>query len=345
MNDFILCLLVEWELQVVVLIVWLYVDIDWVECLVFVEMMYIVLVVVVMCFELLVIVVLDVVVCSYVEGLICVVGVDLVCVCFVELLYDDIWLCDFGLIILCDGVNGFQFIDFCFIGWGGKFGVEQDDVLIVGFVQVGVFGCVVYKCVDWVLEGGGVELDGVGIVFIIWCCFIQCYLEQLCDEMSVILCDSLYVLCILWLDFGYFEGDDIDVYIDIFVCFVLGDCIVFQVCDDVSDFYFEEFKCMVDELVVLCIMDGKLYMFYLLLWVKLIVDEGCCLVVLYVNYLIVNGVVLVLVYGDVVDDVVVCIIGEVYFDCEVVQVLCCLLIWQNGSLYCIIMQLLVGLVG
>jgi agmatine/peptidylarginine deiminase len=272
-------------------------------------------------------------------------GADLARVRFVELPYDDTWLRDSGPITLRDGADGFQLTDFRFTGWGGKFGAEQDDALIAGLVQAGVFGRAAHKRVDWALEGGGVESDGAGTVLTTWRCLTQRHPEQSRDEMSAILRDSLHASRILWLDFGYLEGDDTDAHIDTLARFAPGDRIVFQACDDASDPHFEELKRMADELAALRTMDGKPYTLHPLPWAKPIVDEGRRLAASYANYLIVNGAVLVPAYGDAADDAAARIIGEAHPGREVVQVPCRPLIWQNGSLHCITMQLPAGLVG
>jgi len=49
-------------------------------------------------------------------------------------------------------------------------------------------------------------------------------------------------------------------------------------------------------------------------------------------------------YGDAADDEAARIIGEAHPGRHVVQVPCRPLIWQNGSLHCITMQLPAGLI-
>lgn len=345
MNDSTLRLPAEWEPQAAVLIAWPHADTDWAERLASVETTYAELAAAVTRFESLVIVVPDAAVRSHAEHLIRAAGADLARVRFVELPYDDTWLRDSGPITLRDGANGFQLTDFRFTGWGGKFGAEQDDALIAGLVQAGVFGRAAHKRVDWALEGGGVESDGAGTVLTTWRCLTQRHPEQSRDEMSAILRDSLHASRILWLDFGYLEGDDTDAHIDTLARFAPGDRIVFQACDDASDPHFEELKRMADELAALRTTDGKPYTLYPLPWAKPIVDEGRRLAASYANYLIVNGAVLVPTYGDAADDAAARIIGEAHPGREVVQVPCRPLIWQNGSLHCITMQLPAGLVG
>jgi agmatine/peptidylarginine deiminase len=344
MNDSTLRLPAEWEPQAAVLIAWPHADTDWAERLASVETTYAALAAAVTRFESLVIVVPDAAVRGHAEGLIRAAGADLARVRFVELPYDDTWLRDSGPITLRDGASGFQLTDFRFTGWGGKFGAEQDDALIAGLVQAGVFGQAAHKRVDWALEGGGVESDGAGTVLTTWRCLTQRHPEQTRDEMSAILRDSLHASRILWLDFGYLEGDDTDAHIDTLARFAPGDRIVFQACDDASDPHFEELKRMADELAALRTTDGKPYTLYPLPWAKPIVDEGRRLAASYANYLIVNGAVLVPAYGDAADDAAARIIGEAHPGREVVQVPCRPLIWQNGSLHCITMQLPAGLV-
>ncbi|MFK2904877.1 agmatine deiminase family protein [Dyella ginsengisoli] len=344
MNDSTLRLPAEWEPQAAVLIAWPHADTDWAERLASVETTYAALAAAVTRFESLVIVVPDAAVRGHAEELIRAAGAELARVRFVELPYDDTWLRDSGPLTLRNDAGQFQLTDFRFTGWGGKFGAEQDDALVAGLVEAGVFGHAAHKRVDWALEGGGVESDGAGTVLTTWRCLTQRHPEQSREEMSAILRDSLHASRILWLDFGYLEGDDTDAHIDTLARFAPGDRIVFQACDDASDPHFDELQRMAGELAALRTTDGRPYTLYPLPWAKPIVDEGRRLAASYANYLIVNGAVLVPAYGDAADDAAARIIGEAHPGREVVQVPCRPLIWQNGSLHCITMQLPAGLV-
>ena len=64
----------------------------------------------------------------------------------------------------------------------------------------------------------------------------------------------------------------------------------------------------------------------------------------YANFLIVNDAVLMPAYGDEADDAAAAVLADAFPDREIVQVPCRPLIWQNGSLHCITMQLPEGLV-
>jgi agmatine/peptidylarginine deiminase len=344
MTDPTLRLPAEWEPQAAVLIAWPHAGTDWAERLAEVETTYVALVAAATRFQPMIIVVADEALRAHVETILRTAAVDLARVRFVQLPYDDTWLRDSGPITLKGGDAGFQLNDFRFTGWGGKFGAEQDDALVAGLTQAGVFGHAAHKRIDWALEGGGIESDGAGTVLTTWRCLVQRHPEQSRDEMSAILRDSLHAARVLWLDYGYLEGDDTDAHIDTLARFAPGERIVFQACGDASDPHYDELQRMAAELGALRTADGRPYQLHPLPWAQPILDEGRRLAASYANYLIVNGAVLVPAYGDKADDEAARIIGTAHPGREVVQVPCRPLIWQNGSLHCITMQLPAGLV-
>ena len=344
MTDSSLRLPAEWEPQAAVLIAWPHAGTDWADRLAQVEATYVALAAAVTRFQPLIIVVADADLHTHVETKLREAGADLARIRFVELPYDDTWLRDSGPITL-RSENGFQLTDFRFTGWGGKFGAEQDDALIAGLVAAGVFGSATHRRVDWALEGGGIESDGDGTILTTWRCLNQRHPEQSRAEMDAILHDSLHAERVLWLDHGYLEGDDTDAHIDTLARFAPGDRIVYQACDDASDAHYAELQRMGEELAALRSAEGNPYALHPLPWARPILDEGRRLAASYANYLIVNGAVLVPAYGDAADDEAARIIGEAHPGRTVVQVPCRALIWQNGSLHCITMQLPAGLLG
>jgi agmatine/peptidylarginine deiminase len=343
MTDSSLRLPAEWEPQAAVLIAWPHAGTDWAERLDEVESTYVALAAAVTRFQPLIIVVPDTTLRAHVTTKLRSTGAHLTQIRFVELPYDDTWLRDSGPITLREG-DRFQLTDFRFTGWGGKFGAEQDDALIAGLVDAGVFGSATHKRIDWALEGGGIESDGTGTILTTWRCLVQRHPEQSREQMSEILRESLHAQRVLWLDYGYLEGDDTDAHIDTLARFAPGDRIVYQACDDRSDVHHDELQRMGAELAALRTTDGNPYTLYPLPWAKPIVDEGRRLAASYANYLIVNGAVLVPAYGDAADDEAARVIGEAHPGRTVVQVPCRPLIWQNGSLHCITMQLPAGLI-
>ena len=257
---------------------------------------------------------------------------------FVAVEYDDTWLRDSGPITLADGKR-FRLTDFRFTGWGGKFGASRDDALIGNLVVREVFRPAEHVRVDWALEGGAIESDGKGTILTTWRCLHQRHPEQSREEMSQLLRDKLAAQRVLWLEHGYLQGDDTDAHIDTLARFAPDDAIVFQACDDASDTHYGELARMRDELAALRTLTGEPYRLHALPWAKPILDDGRRLAASYANYLIVDGAVLVPAYDDPADAEAVRVIGAAHPGREIVPIPCRPLIWQNGSLHCMTMQL------
>jgi agmatine/peptidylarginine deiminase len=144
---------------------------------------------------------------------------------------------------------------------------------------------------------------------------------------------------VLWLERGYLQGDDTDAHIDTLARFAPHDVIVFQACDDPTDPHYDELTAMRDELTALRTASGQAYRLQGLPWAKPVFDDGRRLAASYANYLIVNDAVLIPAYGDPADAEAARAIAAAHPGREVIAVPCRPLIWQNGSLHCLTMQL------
>ena len=102
---------------------------------------------------------------------------------------------------------------------------------------------------------------------------------------------------------------------------------------------------MAQELAALRTADGKPYRLFPLPWPQPIRDGERRLAASYANYLIVNGAVLIPAYDDTADAQAARVIGQAHPGREIVAVPCRPLIWQNGSLHCVTMQLPRGVVA
>ena len=118
---------------------------------------------------------------------------------------------------------------------------------------------------------------------------------------------------------------------------------MFQACDDPSDSHYAELKAMGDEITALRTRDGKPYRLFPLPWAQPILDGERRLAASYANFLIVNGGVLLPSYGDPADAQAAAVLAEAFPGRDIVQIDCRPIIWQNGSLHCLTMQLPAGL--
>ena len=333
----------EWEPQSAILIAWPHAGTDWADRLGEVEETYIALVQAITRFQPVVVCVADDDIETYAEMRLRSNRVDMARVRFVTVAYDDTWLRDSGPITLRDGA-GFRLLDFRFTAWGGKFEAGRDDLLVEALAAQGLFGDAARQRIDFALEGGGIETDGAGTLLTTWHCLHERHPDATRAQLSAQLADWLHQDRVLWLDHGALEGDDTDAHIDTLARFAPGDAIVFQACDDEADSHYADLKAMADEIAALRTRDGRPYALFPLPWAKPVIDEGRRLAASYANFLIVNGAVLMPAYGDPADAAAAAVLAQAFPGREIVQVPCRPLIWQNGSLHCITMQLPEGLV-
>ena len=334
----------EWEAQSAVLLAWPHADTDWAERLAEVETTYIALITAITRFQDAIVCVANADIRSRAETLLHDAGAHPSRLHFVEIEYDDTWLRDSGPITLSDGKH-FQLTDFRFTGWGGKFEASRDDQLVHGLIARGLFVPAAHRRIDWALEGGGIESDGAGTILTTWQCLSQRHPELSRAQIEQALRNGLEAQRILWLDHGYLEGDDTDAHIDTLARFAPGQAIVYQDCDDADDVHYAELNAMAQELAALRTADGQPYRLHALPWAQPIRDGERRLAASYANYLIVNGAVLIPAYGDAADAEAARVIGEAHPGRTIVPVPCRPLIWQNGSLHCVTMQLPKGVVA
>jgi len=334
----------EWEPQSAVLVAWPHAGTDWAERLGEVEETYIALVAAIVRFQRAWICVADDDVQTYAEARLRSARVDMDRVVFIPFDYDDTWLRDSGPIVLRED-DGFRVLDFRFTAWGGKFEAGRDDRLVESLAAQGVFGDTPRQRIDFALEGGGIETDGAGTLLTTWHCLHERHPQASRSELDAKLREWLAQDRVLWLDHGHLEGDDTDAHIDTLARFAPGDAIVFQACDDPGDSHYAGLQAMAAEIAALRTPDGRPYRLFPLPWAAPIVDGGRRLAASYANFLVINGAVLMPAYGDPADNRAAAVLGEAFPGREIVQVPCRPLIWQNGSLHCITMQIPLGLGG
>jgi agmatine/peptidylarginine deiminase len=332
----------EWEPQSAVLIAWPHAGTDWAERLGEVEETYIALVAAITRFQRALVCVADDDIEAYARARLASARVDMDRVEFLPVEYDDTWLRDSGPITLRDG-DGFRLLDFRFTGWGGKFEASRDDRLVERLDEANTFLKSSRHPVDFALEGGAIETDGAGTLLTTWQCLHERHPDASRGDLSAKLAAWLAQDRVLWLDHGYLEGDDTDAHIDTLARFAPGDAIVFQACDDPTDSHHAELQAMAGEIAALRTRDGRPYRLFPLPWPQPIVDEGRRLAASYANFLVIDGAVLIPAYGDAADAAAADVLAQAFPGREIVQVPCRPLIWQNGSLHCLTMQLPQGL--
>ncbi len=334
----------EWETQSAVLLAWPHGGTDWAARLEGVEKTYVSLVDAITRFQPALVCVADAELKARASALLDVAGVDMARVRFFEVPYDDTWLRDSGPITLREG-EGFRLLDFHFTAWGGKFEAGLDDQLVAKLHASGLLAKAAHRRIDFALEGGGIETDGAGTLLSTWTCLHERHPDKSREEVTATLEQSLSQSRTLWLDHGYLEGDDTDAHIDTLARFAAPDAIVFQACDDPTDSHHAELQAMAAEIAALRQANGEPYRLFPLPWARPILDDGRRLAASYANFLIINGAVLMPAYGDSADAGAAAVLAQAFPGREILQIDCRPLIWQNGSLHCVTMQLPEGLLA
>jgi agmatine/peptidylarginine deiminase len=328
----------EWEPQSAILLAWPHSRTDWFERLEQVETTYCALIAAITRFQPVLLCVADETLREHASDRLIRTGARMDRLHCVLVEYDDTWLRDSGPITL-RGDSGLVLLDFRFDAWGEKFAAERDDRLVESLFRQHAFGAGYRKPIDFVLEGGSVETDGHGTLLSTWQCLHKRHPGLSREHLGAKLCEYLHQHRVLWLDFGYLQGDDTDAHIDTLARFASPGSIVYQACEDQEDTHFEELRMMAVDLASMRTIDDQPYQLFALPWAQPIHDQGRRLAASYANFLIINGAVLMPTYDDPADARAAAVLARAFPGREIVPIPCRSLIWQNGSLHCLTMQL------
>lgn len=257
-----------------------------------------------------------------------------------ELPSDDVWARDHGPLTVFRNGSPVH-LDFTFNGWGGKFNAERDNRITRALAELGAWNAPV-ETVDFVLEGGAIEVDGAGSLMTTERCLLAPTRNPQLDRAGIeaMLRSQFGVSKIHWLRHGDLQGDDTDGHVDTIARFCTPHVIAYQACEDRADPHYADLAALAVELAALRNTEGLPYTLLPLPLPAPILDaEGRRLPAGYANFLIINGAVLVPVYGDAQDQEALTRLRRVFTDREVIGIDCRALIHQYGSLHCISMQI------
>lgn len=262
---------------------------------------------------------------------------------------DDIWVRDHGpLSVIHQG--GPLLLDFAFNGWGNKYpednNNQNDNLLTRNLHDKGAFN-VLRKEINMALEGGGIEVDGHGTLLATRSnLFAKTRNPHLSEqEIEAQLKHYFGLNRILWLEHGALAGDDTDGHIDTLARFARPNTICYMQCTDPQDEHFDALKAMEEELTAFKDYQGNPYRLVPLPWPKAhyAAFDGKRLPITYANFLIINGAVLVPTYNDPADLKALSIIADCFPDREIIAVLAGPVVEWYGSIHCMTMQLLQGI--
>lgn len=249
---------------------------------------------------------------------------------FFEYECDDTWIRDYGGIDAKDDKNVISY-DFLFNAWGGKFGFLKDNnlnkILYKNYFKTPL------KSIDLILEGGSIEFNTKGFMLTTTNCLLNDNRNKLSkDDLEQKLKALFGLEHILWLERGFIKGDDTDSHIDTLARFLDDNTIAYASCDDESDEHFNELKAMENELKIYAKEFG--FELVALPLPKPSFYDGKKLPFTYLNFVFINGALIVPTYSDKNDELVINKIKNIVKDRDIIGVDSSVFCRQNGSLHC-----------
>jgi agmatine deiminase len=254
---------------------------------------------------------------------------------------NDTWARDHSAICIYEN-NQRKILDFVFNGWGNKFNATLDNQITSNLHRQGAFENSPLISLNFVLEGGSIESDGLGTILTTEFCLRSPERNPQfnTEQVEAYLREWLGAQRILWLKHGALEGDDTDSHIDTLARFCDEKTIAYQSCEDSNDSHFKELKAMEEELQSFRQTNGEPYNLVALPFPKAkYSEEGQRLPATYANFLILNEIVLMPTYEDSADLLALERLQKCFPHRKVIGISCVPLIQQHGSLHCITMQL------
>ena len=257
---------------------------------------------------------------------------------FIEAKYNDTWVRDYGPLSLdLDGKSALA--DFKFNGWGGKFEASLDNKITKFLHGKGYFGGAKLISLDYELEGGAIESDGLGTILTTKSCLLnpnRGAKEQ--TEVEDFLAKNLGAKRVLWIENSYLEGDDTDGHIDMLARFVSPDTIAYIKCEDPKDSHYKSLLEMEKELKSFKTIDGKAYNLVPLPFTEPKFKDGERLPASYANFLITNKAIILPTYQSPKDKEAIKILKNLFPNKEIIPIPSLKLIEQGGSVHCSTMQ-------
>lgn len=267
--------------------------------------------------------------------------VDYSRIIFREMETNDTWARDHGGISVFE--EGIPLVyDFVFNGWGMKFASNHDNLITRNLFRGKTFAdeVVPVNMQPFVLEGGSIESDGKGTLLTTAECLFSVnrneYLQL--EELESYLKQVFGLNRILWLEYGYLEGDDTDSHVDTLARFCSEDTIAYVQCTDEEDQHYVYLQAMEEYLEEFTQENGEPYRLIALPMADKVEWEEERLPATYANFLIINGAVLLPFYNSPKDEVAKAALQKAFPDREIVGINCLPLIKQHGSLHCVTMQ-------
>jgi agmatine deiminase len=249
---------------------------------------------------------------------------------------DDVWTRDYGPLFLKSAEGSPSLIlDFRFNAWGDKFPLyHQDDGASKWIAEkLGVSR----QASQTVLEGGAIDSNGAGTLLTTEAVLLNPNRNGSKSKVAVesLLCNELGTTEVLWLCNGLL-GDDTDGHIDNLARFYRKDAILYGAVPSPEDKNFDALLENERRIEGFRTDGNTKFERRAIPMPKPVKYRGQFLAASYLNYLVLNGAVLVPTYGQQEREIVVfAVLQECYPGREIIGFDCRLILREGGALHCL----------
>lgn len=278
----------------------------------------------------------------------------------VEMSSDDAWVRDTGPSFLVGKNGDLRAVDWTFNAWGGTVdglyaSWEKDDMVAGKICEVERIDR--YRTEGFVLEGGSFHVDGEGTVLTTEMCLLSEGRNPQMNKSEIErkLCDYLGAEKVLWIKDGI-DPDETNGHVDDVACFVRPGEVACIWTEDKTNPFYRAAQDACSTLEKSTDASGRRLKVHKVCLPKhpvllegaetiLCVDgsaprrNGDCCIASYLNFLIVNGGVIVPQYGDENDLPALEQIRQIFPDRKVVGVFTKEIVFGGGNIHCITQQI------
>jgi agmatine deiminase len=277
----------------------------------------------------------------------------------VEITSNDSWIRDCGPTFVINDMGGIRGCDWTFNAWGGLvdglyFPWDQDDLVAQKVCELEEIPS--YRTEGFVLEGGSFHVDGEGTVITTEMCLLSEGRNPLMtkEEIEEMLQEYLNCKKVIWIRDGI-DPDETNGHIDDVVQYVRPGEVACIWTEDESNPFYEEAQAAYQTLSEAVDAKGRKLKVHKLCLTKQPVllhgadsidmvegtiprKDGEISIASYMNFLVVNGGVIVPQYGDENDSLAIRQIQEMYPERNVIGVRTEEIAYGGGNIHCITQQ-------
>ncbi len=255
------------------------------------------------------------------------------------------WMRDSGPIIVKNGKNGREALNFNFNGWAKYSNYQLDKLVpskVASFLDIPLTQAM-YQGKPVIVEGGAIDSNGKGTLLTSEECLLHPSIQVRNENFTkadyeAVFKEYLGITNVIWLGDGI-VGDDTHGHIDDLCRFVNEDTIITVVESDPKDPNYKPLQDNLKRLQQAKLENGKSPNIVCLPMPKRIDFDNLRIPASYANFLILNKCVLVPTFNDPNDRLVLNILADCFPDREIIGISAIDLIWGFGTLHCLSQQI------